>query len=117
MVGHQNLCNRTAQPPVEYIVFSSNDGAGLAGSGQNGIHIQGFKCMAVDDADIQPSLGQMLGGDQRLDDQVAVGNDGRIAAIPQCDRLADFKRIVKIKDGRRGQKKGGTGVLPSGDGP
>src|ERR1017187_5071415 len=87
---------RFAKTAVNHMLFHGDDGAAFAARLQNSFGVERLHGVHREDAAIQAALGQLPGGEQRVNDGLAGGDERDVVAFAECDGFADFKLRVRF---------------------
>ena len=90
----EGLGHAVAEAAVEEVLLAGDDGAGLAGAGHDGLHVERLDGVDIDNLAADADLFEHLGGLQGFPHEVAAGEEGDVSALAQQLGLADFELLT-----------------------
>lgn len=101
MLG-QVLGHGAAQPTQNGVVFDGDDGAGIDGGLGDGLAVERFHGVHVQDASLDVRRRQKLGGVQGQADHRTTGDQGDVATLTYGDGAAQAEGLVVVVQDRDG---------------
>ncbi len=97
----QDFGDGAAETAIDVVLFGGDDGAGFPGAVDQQVAVDRLDGMDVDHPRPDALVGEDLGGFQRLDQHVAGGDDGQVAAFTQRHALADLELVGGLVEHHR----------------